>query len=699
MAQAAPREAGTASSPRTRDPAGLAAVHGTLARLSVAAPELVAAAVAGFSIGPMILLLAGAFTAPAAIGLGVVGALAAMVVSGLPAEPVTRRSVQFTGAAAVLAVAWFAYNVRYYAQDVYATRDPAVYGLTARWLMEHSSLNIPVHADVFGTPPGATLQAAGFQTVSPGTLHAQGNHLVPALMSLAGSTSGATALLQANVALGALALFVLFGLARRIVGAPLALLVMTTLAVSMPFLYVSRDAFSEPLMLLFLMGGLALLHRAVTSWRVADFALAGFVAACSGMARVDSYGALLAVVVAAIAVAASAGAAERGAATLRGVAVIAGGVVPVLLGWLDLAQLSRQYYGQLHNKVMLQLLALLALVVAGPAIAWLGRRPELRARLVADGTRRRITVAAAAALLAGFAFLASRPLWQQTHTAVANVNLENMQRLSGVQVDGTRLYNEQSVNWQASYLGWSTVLLAAVGYPVLVAALVRRRCYALVGTVVMGLIMSGLYLWDCQIVADQPWASRRFVPVVIPLLLVAAAAALRALWSWQRGLYWARAIAVVAAGSMLAVPLWITAPVAQVREEGGQLAQLQAICAAVGRNGAVVTMDLSTNDGYAQAIRSYCGVPTIAVLGAGPEQLVPIRAAVAAHGRALFLLSQDPATTRYASGLAVMPFSSVTAQRWPNVINRAPTAPTRARTVVFLSTVDAAGLARPVPAR
>ncbi|MFN2518014.1 MAG: hypothetical protein ABR604_03065, partial [Jatrophihabitantaceae bacterium] len=301
-------------------------------------------------------------------------------------------------------------------------------------------------------------------------------------------------------------------------------------------------------------------------------------------------------------------------------------------------------------------------------------------------------------LLAGFAFLASRPLWQQTHTAVANVNLENMQRVSGVRVDGTRLYHEQAVNWQAMYLGWPTVLLAAVGYPVLMAALIRRRCYALVGTVVMGVVVSGVYLWDCQIVADQPWASRRFVPVVIPLLLVAAAAALRALWSWQRPLNWARNLAVAAGGVMVALPLTITAPVADVREEAGQLALLQAICAAVGRDGAVVLMDASANDGYAQAIRSYCSVPAIAVLGAGPVQLASIRAAVATHGRTLYLLSQDPATTRYASSRAVLPFSSVSGQRWPNVINRAPSAGVRTTTIVFLSTVDAAGLAQPVPA-
>ncbi|MDT4982045.1 MAG: hypothetical protein QOG07_3924 [Pseudonocardiales bacterium] len=697
MTQAASSDVDIAPEPR-RPATSQPAARDWLPRFVAASPELVAAAVAGFSLGPMILLLMGAFNPAVAVPLGLAGAAVAMWVCGLPDEESTRATLWCTVAAAVVTLGWFAYNIRYYAQDVYATRDPATYGLAARWLMDHSSLNIHVHPEVFGTPRGSMLDAAGFQVASLGTLHAQGNHLVPALMSLSGSSFGQTAMLQTNVALGALALFVFFGLARRIVGAPLALLAMSALAVSMPFIYVARDAYSEPLMLLFLMGGLALLHRAVTSRRIADFALAGFVAGCSAMVRIDSYGALLAIGLAAIVVVAVAGAGERRAAASRAAVLVAAAIVPIVVGWLDLTQLSQLYYAHLHRNIMLQLLALTALVVVGPAIAWLAWRPALRARLGAAATQRRLAIGAAAVVVAAFAFLASRPWWQETHSVTRNINLENMQRESGVAIDGTRLYNEQSVNWQAMYLGWPTVLLAVAGYALLVMTVIRRRNYALVGAVTMGLVMSALYLWDCQIVADQPWASRRFVPVIIPLLLVAAAAALRALWWWQRQREWGRVLAIVAGVLMVAYPLSVTQPVASVREEAGQLAQLQAICAAVGPHGAVVEVDRSTKDGYGQAIRSYCGVPTIALVGFTPAQLAAVRAAVIAHGRTMFLLSQDPTTTtKYATSGDVAPFSSVTVPRWPTVINRAPSGPGSMTTVLFLSTVDEHGLAHPVP--
>jgi len=142
MAQAASRDVDTEPPPHLPDAVHRAARR-FLPRLAVASPELVAAAVAGFSLGPMILLLAGAFSAPLAIPLGLLGAAVAVWVCGLPAEPATRRTLLCTAGAALIALAWFAYNVRYYAEDVYATRDPGTYSLAARWLMDHATLNIP----------------------------------------------------------------------------------------------------------------------------------------------------------------------------------------------------------------------------------------------------------------------------------------------------------------------------------------------------------------------------------------------------------------------------------------------------------------------------------------------------------------------------------------------------------------------------
>ncbi|MEP7020624.1 MAG: hypothetical protein ABI808_08235, partial [Pseudonocardiales bacterium] len=184
MAQASDVDLTPAARPRATTRADL---RQWLSRVLVASPELVAAGVAGFCVGPMVLLLAGAFHPQLVIPLGPIGAGVAMWVCGLPAEPADRRTTVITGAAALVALAWFLYNVRYFAEDVYATRDPATYGIAGRWLMDNHSLKIGVQPDVFGSPKAARIESSGFHAVGPGTVNAQGNHLLPVLLALAGS--------------------------------------------------------------------------------------------------------------------------------------------------------------------------------------------------------------------------------------------------------------------------------------------------------------------------------------------------------------------------------------------------------------------------------------------------------------------------------------------------------------------------------
>jgi hypothetical protein len=664
-----------------------------LARAVIGSPESIAAAVAGFSVGPMMLLLLGHFTAPLTVPLGCIGAVVAVWCCGTAPAPVSRADVSYTLAAIATAVGWVAYNLRYTAQDLYATRDPATYTITGRWLVDHSSLQIHTHPEIFGSPPGATVASGSYAHISGDVLNSQGNHLLPAFLGISGSLFGTGAVFATNVVLTALALLVFFGLARRIVDIRLALVLMVALAVSMPIVYVGRDTYTEPLTLLFLIGALALVHRGFTSGRVADFALAGLVGGAATMVRIDSYGALIGLVVGAIVVA-GIGIGGRRAGLLRALALLAGMGVTTLIGWLDLARLSKQYYGSQHHNIVLLLFALLAVVAAAPAVIWLVGDERVRTWLTADRVRMRVVVAANALLLVAFAVLVSRPAWMTTR-GVRSLNLENMQRRWGAAVDGTRTYNEQTVHWLALYLGWPTVVLAVLGYAVLIALLVLRRTYALAAVVTMGLTMSALYLWTSQVAPDQPWAMRRYVPVVMPLLLIAAAAALQAVWQWRGARQVGRVLVVLAAAYLLTFPARVTWPMRHVREEVPQRQQVEALCAAIGSRGAVVEVDEATIFGYGQALRSFCDVPTIGLVGATPDQLADMKRAVAAHGRELFVLNQDerPLPVQYANRGTPPAFSIVTVQRWPTQINVAPDEPDSQRYTMFLSRVDDAGLA------
>ncbi len=675
-------------------PAGRAPAS-TLARFVLGAPELVAAGVAGFGVAPMVLLLAGHFTAPLVLPLGVAGAAAAMVVCGAPARPADRRAVALTLVAIGIALGWFVANAFYSAQDVFAHRDPATYGLTARWLMQHGSLPVPTHPEIFGAPGGYVDTSAGFGANGFGSVYSQGNHLLPALLAPAGWVFGTAGMLKANVAIGALALLAFFGLARRVVGEASALVAMCALAVSIPMIFVSRDTYSEPLALLLLIGGLGLLHRAVASGRIADFALAGFVAGSAAMARIDSDVSLLALIVAGAVLLAVAAPAQRRMRAWQVGALLGAALSMTLLGWADVTRLSSGYYRDERHQILPIGWMAVALALLGGVVVVIVWRPGLYRRLRASVVRTHVYRWAGVAVFAGVGLLVSRPLWLVTH-GKPNPSLAGIQAQLGLAVDGTRTYNEHTVNWLAMYYGWPAVGLAVIGYVVLLRRLILRREYALVGVLAMGAAMSALYLWSAEITPDQPWAIRRYVPVVIPVLLVAAAATLRELWRRRSRLL--RAIAVAGGAAVLVVPLLVTLPVAGLREEVPQLSQVRAICAATGPDGALVAVDGSAQVSYLQTIRSYCDVPAIGLVDAAPAQLATVRAAVAAHGRTLYVLSTDAAAMHFV-GAAPPPFSTVTTSRWPSVIDTSPRHASAETVTVYLGTVRPDGLSQPVTAR
>jgi hypothetical protein len=667
------------------------------ARLVIGAPEAVAAAAAGFSVGPMILLLLGHFTPALALPVGFAGAAIAACVCGLPRAVPTGGAVLIHVAAAAFCLLWFLYNVRYTAQDVYATRDPATYTITGRWLVDHPTLQIPTHLEIFGSPTGGVGETGGYALVSPGTLNAQGNHLLPALAAMLTWIFGSSAIFHANVVISAVALFVFFGLARRVVTPILALAAMSALALSMPLIYVGRDSYTEPLTLLFLMGALALVHRGYASGRIRDFALAGLVGGSAAMARIDSYGGLIGLVAAAAVYVMVTG--DRRAAVLRGAALLGGAAVTTAIGWLDLVHLSRQYYNSQHHNIVLLLLALFGVVILSPLVVAVGWRPGVRSWLAREHSRRVLALSLNGLVVVAFAVLASRPLWL-TSRGDRNANLENMQARWNHAIDGTRTYHEQTVHWLALYLGWGTVVVAVAGYCVLITAFLRRREYALSGVLTMGLTMSALYLWNGQIAPDQPWAMRRYVPVIMPLLLVAAGAAVQEAWEHRGPLrfrWMSRVILIVAVGYGVWFPWKVTEPMRHVRDEVPQLVQLDALCSAIGTRGAVVEADEPTVFGYGQTLRSFCNVPTINLDAPLPVELAAMRSAALSHGRTLFVLAQNPDFVPVAPGSAKEPFSVVTVQRWPTQINVAPTLADTQTYAMYLYVVDPAGSAQPVP--
>ncbi len=664
-----------------------------LARVVCAAPDLVPSAVAGFALPAIVLLLAGYFSPGWVLPIGTLGAALAMAACGVDHEPADRRVVICTLAAIGMALAWLVVNSFFSAENVFAHRDPATYDLAGRWLMDHSRMPIPTHPEIFGSPDRYYEASAGFGQSRPGAVYAQGNHLLPALLAAVGWLLGATALLKANVAFGAAALLAFFGLARRVVGPQLALVAMVTFAVSMPLVFVSRDTYSEPLALLFLMGGLGLLQRAIESGRVRDFGIAGFVASLAAPVRIDSDVGLLAIPVAAAALLVFAAPERRRLVAVRCAALLGAMAVPILVGWLDVTHLARGYYHDERHHIVPIFYAGFALLVILPVVVAVSWRPAVRRLLAAPSLPQRATVAAGVLIAATFAFLVSRPLWLTARGQYLGGIME-VQRRAGETPDGNRSYTENTVKWLAMYLGWPTVLLGVVGYFLLVRRSIRTRSLAMVGMLTAGLALTLLYLVSAQITPDQPWASRRYVPVVIPLLVIASAYTLCVLL--RRPAAWLRAAAVAGALAMIVLPALVTGPLAGLREEVPQLAQVKRVCAQVAPGGALVEVEGTAWTSYGQTFRSYCNVPTIGLDRPTPEQLAVVRQAVASHGQTLYVLSTNPTAIHLVAGAAPAPFSEVQTTRWPSTLYNPPTHAAHEAVAVYLATVRPDGLAEPV---
>ena len=187
---------------------------------------------------------------------------------------------------------WF--NVRYGAQDIFVTRDPGTYAVTAQWLAHHSTGRDPVRR-----PPCSVTSLAAppprWASAPPTRRRCSRSTRTPHRCWSRWVGGSATAwLLKVAPFIGGAALLAFYALARGIVREWWALGAMTLLAVSLPMMHFSRAVFSEPTAMVFLLGGMALLFvcqevtdRLPLSRAVLLSAVAGLTGGATGLARVD----------------------------------------------------------------------------------------------------------------------------------------------------------------------------------------------------------------------------------------------------------------------------------------------------------------------------------------------------------------------------------------------------------------------------
>ena len=511
---------------------------------------------------------------------------------GDPAGGETRRTPLWSPVGVLLiAIGFLAFQSAYRSQFVIVTRDPGAYLQFAAWIAGHGGLPVTTSLAAFGGAKGLTF--GGF------AMYQVGSAVVPQFMAglpmvlAAGFWLGGVngALLLAPF-LGAVAVVVFGGLAARLVGARWAPLAALVIAVSEPLMFTSRSPYSEPLALIVFLGGLSLVVdslRAESGARVLAL-LAGLALGTSLLVRIDSPADALPVIP------------YLGQLLVRrqrqAVPLLLGLAIGWAPGWYDAIFVSFPYAFQTNRASTVPMIEIIAAALAVTTVAclWLRRRVRVTGRLPRVGGHWWLPdwlPALAATLpftvLAGFG---ARSHFDPGYAA------DNFAQLS--------------LHWVYWYLGGPALALAAAGAAALAYGCLRGRwpSWALPLMTFSWSIL--VFLDRPDITPDQPWASRRLVPAVLPGFILLAVWAVA--WACgkvrdgnRRGL--AAAVAACAC-ALLVVPAALgAAGTALKRTYGGEVAAVEGLCARIPRDASVVIVDGPLADRIGQVVRGMCGVP------------------------------------------------------------------------------------------
>jgi hypothetical protein len=257
-------------------------------------------------------------------------------------------------------------------------------------------------------------------------------------------------------------------------------------------------------------------------------------------------------------------------------------------------------------------------------------------------------------------WLLVRPLvWEGRGTFAPRRFIETLQREQGLPVDGHRNYAERSVLWTSWYVGWPVLALAAVAAVLLTWRALRGDRAAGWWALGLGLPLgSALSVLDNPaITPDHPWADRRLVPTVLPVVLLLAlwaiATAARALrvrteGGWLSGRR--------AAGAVVAVGLLVVLVPAAVgshalrgtRTEVGEPAAVDQACAAFAPGDVALLVDARARQEWTAVLREACAVPAFGVPGVATDrsatrgEVTDAVARVRAAGHRPVLVAQSP---------------------------------------------------------
>jgi hypothetical protein len=325
--------------------------------------------------------------------------------------------------------------------------------------------------------------------------------------------------------------------------------------------------------------------------------------------------------------------------------LIAGTVVGSLYGVVDGVILSRPYMGTVKASLIPLLeigAALFVVTLLVVMVRWDRGLPQLR-------TDRLPNAAAALAFVITLGFVI-RPYVQTVRAKIPAHQAATMamwQRAQGLPIQPHRMYYELSMHWVFWYLGLPAVILATVG-----AALIARRC--LRGNAPAWTLPLMCFAWIIivtlarpSIIPDQPWASRRLVPAVLPGFIVLALWATSWVVGWLRKqgvgpVLRAGAVAIIGAALVLPAvktsfgisvsPLGVNGLATKATAKG-EIAAVNNLCAQIPHDASVVFVSYQLFRNIGQDVRGMCNVPTAASLRSDPAYVKGLIESIQRVGR------------------------------------------------------------------
>lgn len=602
-------------------------------RGGVTTAVVIPAALAGFGLMLVLHLLIGQFRVELVLPTGLIAAsLAGFFAWRTHQDNATETDRRGGGIDAIVIagiVLWTIFNLLFTSQHLFTNRDPATYNLAGFWLVNHQSINIEKPASTKTLDiNGLTADSLGFATNPNNTnqIQAQGTHILPALQALAGKFLGSNGILRLNVLFGATALLAFYGFSRLIIRPNWAALGVLVMGLSLPLLFVSRDTYTEPLTMTFTFAGLALLLLAQRSRVKWQWFLAGLVIGATALTRIDAYLTFIGIITAIIIGLMLAKKGKRLLLAQCSGWLMLGLFVMGYVAWLDVSVLSNPYY-MAHKQYIFPQLGLIAgLLVFGSIATMLNWKYKLTAKLdrLTSGWRDK---AIWVGVCGFFVVLASRPIWY--------IGYQNNE--AGVPV---RTFSEQTLNWIIWYIGPVLMALGVAGLSLVIIRLLKKKDSYLLPFITVISVTSLLYLLRPSITADQVWATRRLLPIVIPGFVLLGM--WMAQWLYQKKSYRWRGrkynleiiVTVLVTTSVLS-PLFVTYPFLIRKLYVPQLSQVQAICEQAPKNTTFVWAGEASKF-TVQPTRSICGNDSLGLnlVGEKAELNRPQLAELASKARA-----------------------------------------------------------------